>query len=1453
MKIPGLTEEMNISGQKQTDRMQNRKIKVNEHAPLNNGQNNSVRDTFAVPIESVKSASSDKHHKKGINEFQKTLALAKNGDREAQFLIGTIYEVNQNYEMAYGWYERAAKQGNDSAYYSMARFLETGFLNRDHDVPEADLKKAVKYYAIAAVLGNADGQKKLADFYYDGNGVEQDLQNAIEWYENASDRDSKEAQYALGQIYAQQGEYDRAYEYYLAAAGNRHIAAQYELGCLLLKGRGVKADEQEAIRWLCLSLEQGHMPAVIELAQIYKNQNTPEGYRKAFDYYLKAASFSAEAERNVAEFYFHGYGNQPKDGTKAFEWYQKAAEHGDAAAQYMVAGIYCIGNASIGVERDYKKAAVYFKKAADQNHTLAAFNLAMLYKQKVLSSESDYIRAYPYFLIAAENGHSDAMFETAEILWNGLNGTKDINAAIGWYEQCASTENRDAQQKLIEIYRFGINRDKDYSSVVRIVSLKPACDTAANQAAAGEVLRLGGFGITRNYELSYAWYKKAAEQGHVEASYWVAEYLHCGKGVQKDDSAAVIWYEKAAKEDYLEAILALGFMYQEGFGTDDGRPNYEMAVNYHRRGVSKGSLRACQALGYDYYCGQGVEKNPAKAFDLFYTAAQDPNGIASQYMVAKMYEEGAGTEKDLPAAFCWYSKAADHKNADAEYKSTHAEAAYKAGSMLAQGAGVSKDAVKSIPYFQIAAEAGNDLAGDELGNAYLYGLGTEVNYETAYKYVLSGANQGIPRSAYNLGVMYKNGFHVSQSKADAEKWFRSAAEAGSRDAQYELAKIYGARREYDLAFQYYEKAAQQGLAEAQNMCGRYYEEGWSTGIRKNNAQAVGYYTLAADQGYAPGLWNLGLCYYEGSGLIKDYSKAFRYFMQAAGKDYKLACNKVGFMYKIGQGVEKNLDEAVRWYTKAASSPHNMARAQLSLGELYASEELSDFENAVVWYKKAQANSDKEVTVKASRFLGDLLFYGKHVEQNYSEAFRYYSVCADRSDAQIQFNLAEMYYLGLGTGKNAEKAVYWYKKVLDQDAAHVEASRRMGVMYLEGIHVEQNCEKAEELLALAADAGDTDACCRLGVMILEDQCRNHDSGQARMYLEKAANAGVAEAMFRTGVIYGAGTLVRQDYSSALHYIFQAALKGHKEACNKVGAMYELGVGVEKNLDEAVRWYTKAASSPHFLAEAQLNLGALYASDELSDYENAVVWYKKAQGNSDNEVMIRASRWLGDLFFYGKHVEQNYAEAFRYYSVCADESDAQIQFNLAEMYYLGHGTDKSAEKAIDWYQKALERDAEHVEASWRLGTIYLQGIHVEQNFGKAEELLTVAANSNHIGACYRLGLMILENKCKNLDSGKAVKYLEKAADAGVVDAMFLVGTIYAEGRFASQDYARAFQYYLEAASRGDVDAMLEVSDMYAKGIGVARNKNLAKTWLLNAAENGNEEAGRRTGGLWFRLFS
>lgn len=1167
MKIPELAEELNITSQELMDWMWQNKLYVNTHTPLNNEQIKLARSAFVVHDESEKLDSSERNDAKRYNDFRKTLDLAKKGNREAQYTMGTISEGNQRYDQAYDWYKRAAKQGYGKAYYFMARLLETGRLNPGYNVYDSDLKKALTYYAIAAVLGSSDGQKKLADFYYHGNGVEQNFQNAIEWYENASNRNNEEAQCALGQIYTLQGEYELAYKYFLASANNHYNVAQYELGLLLLKGQGVRADEQDAIHWLGLSMEQNYTPAMLKLAEIYKNQETTEGYKQAFKFYLKASSFSAEAERNIAEFHYYGYGNLNKDVERAFEWYQKSADHGDAVAQYMVAGIYCVGNAEIGVRRDYNRAAVYFKRAADQNHAVAAYNLAMLYKQRIISSTPDYIKAYPYFLIAAENGHTEGMFETAEILWNGLNGDKDINTSISWYAKCALKGNQSAQKKLLDINRFGTNGSKNYSEVIRIASLNPICDTMPAQVAAGEVLRLGGFGIKRDYEASYNWYRKAANQGSVEAAYWLADYFRYGKGIQKNESAALIWYEKAAKEDYLEAIVSLGFMYGNGIGTSDGKPDYDKAVSYNRRGVSKGSSTAHNNLAFNYYYGRGVEKDLVKAFDLFYTAAQDADRTTSQKMVAEMYENGTGVKQDLAAAFLWYSKAADHKDIDS---------AYKVGYMLTQGIGTSKDLSKALPYYRIAADTGHIQANDEIGNAYLYGLGTKVDYKTAYKYVSFAAKKKIHRSEYNLGVMYQKGLGLEKSDKLAEEWFLLAADGGHKVAQYQMGCIYGNRKEYDSAFKYYSLSASQKYAEAQNMCGRYYDEGWGS-LKKDHTKANEYFLLAAEQGYDSGLWNLGINYYCGAGTGKDYTKAFHYIFLAAEKGHKLSCNKVAEMYELGQGVEKNIDEALRWYTKASSSPHFMAKAQLSLGKLYLTDALSDYKNAVIWLKKAQSNSNSEVTVEASNLLGDLFFYGAHVEQNYADAFKYYNVCSDKANAQTQTNLAEMYFQGLGTSRNVEQAIYWYQKALAQDDTLVEASWRMGEMYLKGTGTDQNCEKAEELLAVAADSNHIEACYLLGVMILENKCKKHDLGQAVVYLEKAADAGVVDAMFRVGMIYFTGQLVHQDYSRAFQHLLGASSRGHVDAMLMISDMYAKGNGVDKDKKLAKTWLVNAAEN------------------------------------------------------------------------------------------------------------------------------------------------------------------------------------------------------------------------------------------------------------------------------------
>lgn len=48
---------------------------------------------------------------------------------------------------------------------------------------------------------------------------------------------------------------------------------------------------------------------------------------------------------------------------EAFKWYKLAADHGYAAAQYAVGGLYQYGE---GVRKDLKEARKWYKLAADQ-------------------------------------------------------------------------------------------------------------------------------------------------------------------------------------------------------------------------------------------------------------------------------------------------------------------------------------------------------------------------------------------------------------------------------------------------------------------------------------------------------------------------------------------------------------------------------------------------------------------------------------------------------------------------------------------------------------------------------------------------------------------------------------------------------------------------------------------------------------------------------------------------------------------------------------------------------------------------------------------------------------------------------------------------------------------------------------------------------------------------------
>ena len=86
-------------------------------------------------------------------------------------------------------------------------------------------------------------------------------------------------------------------------------------------------------------------------------------------------------------------------------------------------------------------------------------------------------------------------------------------------------------------------------------------------------------------------------------------------------------------------------------------------------------------------------------------------------------------------------------------------------------------------------------------------------------------------------------------------------------------------------------------------------------------KAVAYFRKAAEQGLAEAQNNLGLCYDNGEGVTQNDKEAAKWYRKAAEQGFASAQNNLGFRYETGKGVTQNDKEAAKWYRKAAEQGH----------------------------------------------------------------------------------------------------------------------------------------------------------------------------------------------------------------------------------------------------------------------------------------------------------------------------------------------------------------------------------------------------------------------------------------------------------------------------------------------------------------------------------------------------
>lgn len=220
------------------------------------------------------------------------------------------------------------------------------------------------------------------------------------------------------------GNYQAAFKEWNTAAQQGDVDAQYNLGCLYVRGEGVAKNSAWAVEWLQRAADQGDFDAATLLflsnsitddrrKQFFSRKLTPtDKFRLTFVVTLSNgkihrrpcstdAADGAKIESNLGLLYEKGTAGFSQDDTQAAEWYRRASERNYAEAQTHLAYLYAAGR---GVQQNQLEAARLFRLAAEQGDGIAQVNLATFYANGSLGYNKDLIVAYALVSHAADGG-----------------------------------------------------------------------------------------------------------------------------------------------------------------------------------------------------------------------------------------------------------------------------------------------------------------------------------------------------------------------------------------------------------------------------------------------------------------------------------------------------------------------------------------------------------------------------------------------------------------------------------------------------------------------------------------------------------------------------------------------------------------------------------------------------------------------------------------------------------------------------------------------------------------------------------------------------------------------------------------------------------------------------------------------------------------------------------------
>lgn len=438
----------------------------------------------------------------------------------------------------------------------------------------------------------------------------------------------------------------------------------------------------------------------------------------------------------------------------------------------------------------------------------------------------------------------------------------------------------------------------------------------------------------------------------------------------------------------------------------------------------------------------------------------------------------------------------------------------------------------------------------------------------------------------------------------------------------------------------------------------------------------------------------------------------------------------------------------------------------ALGKLYAAGRIVDFDR-----KKAHELFEKGYaagSLSAACHLGWCFEYGVAVAKNPPKARELWEL-ADRKGFACAPLFLSNYY---SDKQDYIKAIELIKQSISRDC--VEGSYELSHMYANGLGVEKDLHKAQELCAAAAMAGSKRA--------IYTMAYNYQFGKSGLPI---------------------------DHELAKQWAEKGCLKGDADCQTLLADMYLYGSGAQRNTEKGLELYRKAVEQRH--PWALWCLGKLYERGrfvERSETKARELFQLAAErdyGPAQNE--------LGNIIQKGTDgTKPDPKSAFALYLKAAQKGLDYAQYNAGKALQDGNGVPRDSKTARLWYEAAIKQGNPH--ACNQLSLMYLRGTTdgITQNEEEGVRLRIKGANLGCPFAQSNLASNYEHGKHFKKDMKKALYWYQKSADQNMEDWVpNHLGELYERGKGVPQNKQLAINYYERAAKLGNESAKRKLQEL------------------------------------------